>query len=119
MSRTLQSLIRAPHLIFVGILWIADLAFLAVVVHVAIRIGHLPSYDNPDPKEVLGPAGRDVADWALETGLFAVLPALLFTLARLLDPSFRERPWKTVVSFAGVALLLMLVGGGIGDWYFD
>ncbi len=102
--------------------WVACLA--AFVFAVTLKVGHFPSYSNPDPKHVAG------LGLLHETAVMLLFLALLSPVvlgiragsALLREGASTGRRWVSRIYFAGLALAAVVMFGdafGLMTWLLD
>jgi hypothetical protein len=104
--------------------WAWLVSFASFTAAVAYKVGHFPSYSNPDPKHVADLNGLYTLTVVL---LLPVLlsPVLLGTCAVWALLSHSAYPvglWRAVAYVLGYALIVTVLFGdafGLAAWYFD
>lgn len=113
---------RALLAVFYIAPWAWLICFGIFVSAVTIKVGHFPSYSNPDPKHVEGLGALYLLTVAL------LLPVLLSPIliggyaVSLLWRGLHVELWKAAVYVLGVAFTASLLLGNafdLGNWLFD
>jgi hypothetical protein len=104
--------------------WAWLLCFAVFVSAVTYKVGHFPSYSNPDPKHVAGLGTLYTATvlLLLATFLSPLVVGAHMGLALLGRSIARVTPWNTIVYLLGVTLTGAVILGdafGLGNWLFD
>ncbi len=98
------------------------LAFMSYVFRATLHLGHLPRYNNPDPKQL---------GWWIQHGLlrlslisFPIATAAAVVLALIGRVRCRGFPVWTIIataliSCATVVAFMRLDPGGLVDWFWD
>jgi hypothetical protein len=104
--------------------WAWLICFAVFTAAVTVKVGHFPSYSNPDPKHVEG------LDALYQLNVVLLLLALLSTLvvgayagwAALRRRSLDVGPVKAAAYALGLLLMAVILLGnafGLGNWLFD
>lgn len=106
---------RSFFYVIFSIPWLSLLILWGFYLTAAIIVGHFPSYEHPDPKEIFGETHQPF----IPILFFLYLLSLLIPLIFLFQCILRPLPWKPVIfSLVGFTLntLYMFI---IGFWLFD
>lgn len=83
-------------------------------------LGHTPSYNNPDPKElVIYKVYAPYIDWTLEIWLYSFVVWLLLTTIYFISRRKRIEWSPIIISGIGQILVIFLLLSGIFEWYVD
>jgi len=97
--------------------------FVVFVGVVTLDLGHLPTYDQPDPKVSGYPFLYNAALVTLVVAVYS-LPfwAITTLMGYLPGIGFRPRPREIIAYLGGAALIALTLyadPAGLGDWFFD
>jgi hypothetical protein len=81
------------------------LIFYLFVLRVAIKIGRIPEYDNPDPNTVGFPIHRLIADKLFDIAVYAVAMFLILLFITLALKTFRVNKIHLIVLGLTIALM--------------
>jgi hypothetical protein len=99
-------------------LWGSIVTFAAAIAYTALKVGHLPTFNHPDPKGVLPAFVQMLVSHSLVVGAFAGLFVIPLTLVRIANPAIRPRVRSTALAVAGTIVYFVLLAGFF-DWWAD
>jgi hypothetical protein len=110
---------RGLHWLAILWLWAGLLPFLAHILAATIQVGHLPVYDQPDPKAVAVPGLYHLAVLGMVVAVVG-LP-FLFVMSMLrpfMAPRTRDGRLTMTLSVVGILLTIALITR-FSDWIAD
>jgi len=83
-------------------------------------LGHAPSYNNPDPKELdIYKAYAPYVDWTADVWLCSLLVWFALTIIYLITMRRRIEWTPLIISGTGQIFGVLLLLSGIFEWYID
>lgn len=114
-----MSRFRGTHWIFLIWFWAGLLFFLAHVIAATIQVGHLPTYGQPDPKDVVVPGLYELAIAGAIMMVVGFPFVFVMTILRpVMAPRTRDGILTMTLSVVGL-LLSMLLFVRFGEWMAD
>jgi hypothetical protein len=115
---------RALVVLFYAAPWAWLICFGIFVAAVTYKVGHFPSYSNPDPKHVAGLCTLHMTTVVLllATFLSPLVVGAHLALVALSQRRLRVEPWKATSYAVALSLAGMVIFGdafGLGTWLFD
>lgn len=100
--------------------WPFIISLMTFYFHAGKILGHAPTYDNPDPKELMIYADYEpLINWSATIWLYSFLVWLILIILYLISNRKNIR-WKWVlIGGTGHFFAIYLLFSGIFEWYID
>ena len=113
----MKKIILAIYYIGIFIPWLYFLVFYSYVIRATIKLGYIPSYNNPDPKELNFTTHYDLAYYTLLpiTG-YCVIISFIVAIIR----KFKFPKWSFIVLVLGAIFIFYNVAiDPFMEWFAD